>query len=119
MRDDLAQRYAAVACAKAPLRLAHLANNGLAQLAIDQRHTGGDDYELSGAWSFAIYNHAAQPHGIFYPSRHHNGLYCVALFDRAAPLLMFRQWGILGDPATPDLFVQLADMLRRFHISLM
>jgi hypothetical protein len=100
------------------MRLAHFANNGLAQLGIDQRHTGGDDYDLSGAWSHAIYHHVAQPHGIFYPSRHHNGLYCVALFDRASLLVTFRRWGVLGDPATPDLFVELTRVLRRLHIAL-
>jgi hypothetical protein len=117
-KRDVAQRYAALAQTTAPMRLAHLANNGLARLGIDQRHTGGDDYDLSGAWSCAIQQHRSLPHGIFYPSRHHNGLYCVALFDRAAGLLSFRRWGILGDSATPDLFVEFARLLRRFRVAL-
>lgn len=87
---ELTQRFAAVATTASTLRLAHLANNGLTRLAIDQRVTGGDDYSLAGAWSSAIHGHVAQPHGILYPSRHHNGLYCVALFDSAASLLTFR-----------------------------
>ena len=46
-----------------PLRLAYLADERLVQLGIDQRHTGGDDfdrYDLSSTWALAI--HGARCH---------------------------------------------------------
>ena len=53
-----------------------------------------------------------------YASRHHNGLYCVALFERARDKVTFDRphWGVLGDPASPDLFGQTAALLRRFRV---
>ena len=50
---------------------------------IDLRVTGGDDYNLSQRWSGAIHRYHLLVDGIFYASRHHYGLYCVALFERA------------------------------------
>jgi RES domain len=117
-RRQLSTRYAAIATTMHPLKLAHLADDGLTQLGIDQRHTGGDDYDLSGAWSSAIHRHPANPHGILYPSRHHNGLYNIALFDSAAGCLHFDMWGTLGDPASPDLWTATAEALDRFTITL-
>lgn len=119
MRDQLTSYYAAIATVVQPLRLAYLADDGLVQLGIDQRHTGGDDYDLSGAWSLAIHTHTAAVDGIFYPARHHNGFYSVALFDRAAHALAFRRWGILGQRATPDLWQETTHVLHRFGIALL
>lgn len=65
------------------LRLGYLADDGLQLLGIDLRDTGGNDYVLSRDWSAAIHRRAARAGGIFYPSRHHNRLFSVALFDRA------------------------------------
>ncbi len=111
--------YAAIATLIRPLQLAYLADEGLVQLGIDQRHTGGDDYDLSGAWSLAIHGHTSMVDGIFYPSRHHNGLYSVALFERAAPAVRFRRWGILGDRTVPGLWHETTRVLHRFSIAVL
>ena len=113
---DLALFYAAIATVKQPLDLAYLADAGLARLGIDQRHTGGDDYGLSQRWSAAIQAHDHALDGIFSASRHHKGLYSVALFDRARGKVHFEVWGTLGDRGTPDLWVETARILRTYEI---
>lgn len=118
-RDQLSSYYAAKATLSRAVRLAYLADDGLTQLGIDQRHTGGDDYDLSGAWSLAIHDHVTAPDGIFYPSRHHNGLYSVALFDRARDAIAFTRWGVLGDQSVPDLWSETARIVQRFNIALL
>jgi hypothetical protein len=118
-QTQLTAYTAAVATASRPLVLAHLADEGLVQLGIDQRHTGGNDYDLSGAWSQAIHLHSAAVDGILYPSRHHNRLYSVALFERAAPAVTFRRWGVLGDHSAPDLWSETARVLERFGVAIL
>ncbi len=118
-RDQLSSYYTATATLSRALRLAFLADGGLIQLGIDQRHTGGDDYDLSGAWSLAIHNHVTTPDGIFYPSRHHNGLYSVALFERARGAIAFTRWGVLGDQSVPDLWSETARIVQRFGIAVL
>ncbi len=118
-RAQLASYYAARATLTRPLRLAYLADDGLARLGIDQRHTGGDDYDLSGAWALSIHAHDDAPDGIFYPSRHHNGLYSVALFERARAAVAFTRWGDRGDPRVPDLWSEMTRVLRRFVIAVL
>jgi hypothetical protein len=118
---QLGAYYAALATVREPLRLAHLADDGLAQLGIDQRITGGDDYALSQRWSKAMYRHPAQVDGILYPTRHHNRLYTVALFERASEKVAFEDalWGVLGDRTAPDLWVETVRIFRRFAIDLL
>ena len=118
-QTQLTSYYCAIATASRPLRLAQLADDGLVQLGVDQRHTGGDDYDLSGAWSLAIHGHSSAVDGIFYPSRHHNGLYSVTLFERAAPAMSFRRWGTLSDALVPDLWSEAARVLARFGIAVL
>ena len=118
-RAQLASYYAAIATIARPLRLAYLADDGLVQLGIDQRHTGGDDYDLSGAWSMAIHAHTAAVDGILYPSRHHNGLYSVALFERSAGAVAFHHWGTLDDRPVPDLWAETARVLYRFGVAVL
>lgn len=115
---ELGRQSAARARCVRPLKLACLADDGLAELGIDQRVTGGDDYVISRGWSRAIHDHTAQVDGILYPSRHHNLMYCVALFDQARPAVVFEAWGTLGDRATADLWVETARVLERFQIAL-
>lgn len=116
---QLTSYYAAIATLLRPLQLAYLADEGLIQLGIDQRHTGGDDYDLAGTWSLAIHGHASRVDGIFYPSRHHNGLYSVALFERSASAVGFRRWGSLGDRAVLDLWTETTRVLHRFNIAVL
>ena len=101
-------------------RLAFSADDGLTLNGIDLRVTGGDDYNLAQRWSGAIHAHHPLVDGIFYASRHHNGLYCVALFERARDKVIFDRphWGVLGDSASPDLFGQTAALLRRFQVQI-
>ena len=115
---ELTVRYASVVTLRRPLRLAHLAGDSLGRLGIDQRVTGGDDYDLSGAWSAAIHGHARWVDGIFYPSRHQNTLYSVGLFDRAASAVDFTYWGRLDDRAVPALWVAVARWLKRAGVAL-
>jgi hypothetical protein len=103
----LQSNYAAVATLQRPLRLANLTGHGLGALGIDQRVTGGDDYTLSGRWSMAIHAHRNGVDGLVYPSRHHNGRFSVALFERARDAVAFARCGVLGDRAVPDLWVAL------------
>jgi hypothetical protein len=115
---ELAARYAAVVTLHRSLRLAHLAGDSLGRLGIDQRVTGGDDYDLSGAWSAAIHRHSRRVDGIVYPSRHQNALSSVALFDRAAPAVAFARWGRLDDRGVPSLWVMVARWLKRAGVAL-
>ncbi len=116
---QLRDYYAAIATPSRPLRLAWLADDGLARLGIDQRVTGGDDYDLSGTRAAAIHGHTGLVDGIFYATRHHNRLYAIALFERAREAVRFERWGGLGDPDVPDLWVDLAGLLQRFEIALL
>lgn len=72
--EQLSGYYASSARLTRPIRVAYLADDGLAHLAIDQRVTGGDDYDLSQRWARAIHDHGSGIDGIFYATRHHNGL---------------------------------------------
>jgi hypothetical protein len=113
---QLRDYYAASCTVREPLVLAYLASDGLAQAGIDQRVTGGDDYDLSRAWSAAIHAHEGQVDGIFYPSRHHNGLYAVALFERARSKVVFDRWGTLGARPRRALWSETERALSRFGI---
>jgi hypothetical protein len=115
---ELRVRYAALATVVRPLRLAELADDGLARLGLDQRVTGGDDYDLAGAWLAAIQAHAAGVDGLFYASRHHNRCYNVALFERARDAVTWAIWGGLGKPDPADLWVATVRALDRFAIDL-
>ncbi|MBI3977577.1 MAG: RES family NAD+ phosphorylase [Chloroflexi bacterium] len=113
---SLKQYYVAKVAVLRNLRLAYLADDGLARLGIDLRVTGGDSYRLSRSWAKAIHSHLAGVDGIFYPSRHHNALYSIALFDRAGDAVAFDVWGKLGDATVADLRVETSRILSRFHI---
>ncbi len=115
---DMRLFYAAIVTIEQPLELAYLADAGLATLGIDQRHTGGDDYGLSQCWSRAVHAHSDAVDGIFYASRHHNGLYSVALFERARGKVRFDTWGTLGDRGVVDLWVETERILRTYDIIL-
>jgi len=104
--SDLRLRYVSRATTTDTLEVAFFADDGLSLNGIDLRVTGGDDYGLPQRWSGAIHAHHPVVDGILYASRHHNGLYCVALFERARTKVTFDRprWGVLGDPGSPDLY---------------
>ena len=56
-----------------PTRL-FFADDGLALNGIDLRVTGGDDYNVSQRWSGAVHRYHPLIDGMFYVSRHYNGL---------------------------------------------
>ena len=115
---QLREYCAATGAVVEPLLLAHFADDGLARAGIDQRVTGGDDYDLSQAWSAAVHAHAGNLDGIFYPSRHHNGLYSVALFERARRKVTVAIWGTLGNRRQRRLWHETERVLARFAIGL-
>lgn len=115
----LQEQYAAGARVTRPMRLAYLAEDGLARLGIDQRITGGDDYRISQRWAAAIHRHASGVDGVFYATRHHNQLYAVALFERARDAVEFTVWGVLGDRAVPDLWIELNQIVQRFGVAVL
>ena len=117
-QTELRLRYVARAATIRPMRLAYLADDGLQLLGIDLRVTGGSDYLLSRRWSQAIHGHAARVDGVFYPSRHHNRLFSVALFERARDAVAFSVWGTLGDPKQRLLWLATLRFLRRFDARL-
>jgi hypothetical protein len=92
--SQLRAYYAAQIALLRPLRLAHLAGDSLTTLA-------------------------ERVDGILYPSRHHEGHYSVAFFERAHAAVRFTRWGDLGDDATPDLWIELNAVLARFQVSLL
>ena len=101
-----------------PLILANLNEDGLVQLGLDLRLTGGDDYVASRRWAKAIHDHPAHLDGIYYPSRHHNALSSVALFDRAADSVSFELIGQIGQRGIPSLWVWLSTEIQRYEIVL-
>jgi hypothetical protein len=115
---ELATRHAARATVVRPLRLAFFADDGLALNGVDLRVTGGDDYQLSQGWSAAIHRDHPSADGIFYASRHHNGLYCVALLERSRDAVQFdpRPWGTLASSSPPDLASVMARIILRFAV---
>jgi hypothetical protein len=54
--------------------------------------------------------------GIFYASQHHNGLYSLAVFDRAQHKLSFETWGTLADRAVNDLWLATEQILTDYAV---
>jgi hypothetical protein len=116
--DHLRSYRAVVATTVRSLRLAYMAGNGLDALGIDQRVTGGDDYDLSQRWAAAVHANVANVDGIYYPSRLHNALHSAALFERAQTAIDVVEGGHLGNPKIPDSWVSLNTFMDRFAIGL-
>jgi hypothetical protein len=62
-----------------------LTGPGLANIGADGRLCSGDRYDISQAWSRAIWLHPSKPHGIYYRARHDQSRTSLALFDRVPP----------------------------------
>lgn len=113
--------YAAEATLLRPLVLAWFVGDAMVRMGLDARVTGGDDCELSRMWSAAVHRRRATASGapidgILYPTRHHNGLYSVALFERAASAVSFQSLGILGDPSAGRVWTETMAACRRYHL---
>jgi RES domain len=62
------------------IKLVDLTGAGLTRIGADGRLTTGS-YQVSQAWSQALYRHPDQVDGIFYCSRHDPQKLCVALYE--------------------------------------
>jgi len=112
------QYKAAISKATEPLVLAQLADQGLAQLGVDQRLTAGNDYAISMEWSEAIHEDHPIVDGIIYASRHDNLSYSVALFERSKHKMAWTEIGRLRDPRIPDLSAEIKRILDKYGVQL-
>jgi hypothetical protein len=111
--DDLADRSIATVEVRRELRLVPLHGSNLARLGITAEVASGGDYQSSQLWSRALWEHADQPDGMFYRSRHDDSALCVAVYDRAKDSL-----AVTGNqPLTGDA-QQLASLLKRYGVGL-
>lgn len=113
--SELAQRCLCTVTSDRPLAVVDLTGSGLAQLSCDNRLSTTEDYKLAQRWAVALWNHDAQPDGIYYRSRHDPSLYSLALFERAKDVIHEDQRWVLADSANIDL---LRDLLDKYKFSL-
>ncbi len=78
--DFLRSRCLSTLTPKRDLRLVDLAGAGLTRIGADGRLTTGS-YQISQAWSQALYRHPDRVDGLYYCSRHDPSKFCVALYD--------------------------------------
>jgi RES domain len=79
-RDFLNPNCLSVVYPQRDLILVDLSGAGLTIIGADARITTGS-YDLSQAWSKALYNHADRVDGLYYRSRYDPSRLCVALYD--------------------------------------
>lgn len=109
----LAERQMAWIATVRRLNLVGLDGPGLHALGATLEVLGTRDYSLSRVWSRALHDHPGQPDGIYYPCRHDNREYAIALFDRARTGLGRPQSRpLLDDPGF------LADMARTYYFGI-
>ncbi|MBY5886711.1 RES domain-containing protein (plasmid) [Rhizobium ruizarguesonis] len=65
-----------------PLRIVRMHGTGLQALGTDDAVSTGP-YEPCGLWADALWDHADQPDGLAYQSRHDSSEICLALFERS------------------------------------
>ncbi|MGE3841403.1 MAG: RES family NAD+ phosphorylase [Vicinamibacterales bacterium] len=81
------------------LRFVDLASpGGLARLGADNRLTSGE-FTSAQSWARALWQHPAQPDGIYYRLRHDPARCGCAVFDRAGSHLRASSLGTLWDPS--------------------
>jgi hypothetical protein len=111
--SDLAGRAITTVEVRRKLRLVPLSGPALATLGATAELAAGSSYQLSQAWSRALWHHPDAPDGITYRSRHDDSAYCLALFHRAASLVQ----GVTTVPFPMDT-EQLAKLLKRYNLGL-
>lgn len=111
-RGDLGRLALADGSLGAPARLVEFGSTGLQRLrtVAGTVHAG---YEITQAWSRALWLHPDAPDGILYRSRFDDELHCVALFDRAARVLR-----LPPGPALIALPLRLGALLDRYQLAL-
>jgi hypothetical protein len=108
----LTDRLLSLLTATAELRLVELHGTGLARMGATAAVSSGT-YDISQAWSRAIFAHPAGVDGIVYRSNHDNGELCVALFDRCRSRLSAHSpTDLLADRR------RLASLLDRYNVGL-
>ncbi len=97
------------------LSLIDLTGNGLTLLDADARLLSGD-YKIAQQWSKALQDHASQPDGIYYRSRHDPSRFCLALYREATndTLAIDSVDDFLSDKYSPS----LAAILDEYHYGL-
>jgi hypothetical protein len=71
------------------LRLVQMHGDGLHKIGATSVIASGP-YMASRSWSLALHNHRDRPDGISYRSRHDDGVFCAAIYDRARAKLVTR-----------------------------
>jgi hypothetical protein len=107
---DLGKVCLADGSAARQLRLVEFGGRGLRRLGINAA-TVHAPYDITRAWSRALWSHPVEPDGICYHSRWDNDLSCVALFSRAERALQIRP-----GPLITALPARLAAILDRYEI---
>jgi hypothetical protein len=110
---DLAARSIATMQVRHELILVPLHGPNLARLGVTAEVASGNDYVQSQAWSRALWEHADQPDGIAYRSRHDDSALYVGVFDRAKDRLEV----ISEQPLTSD-YQRFAVLLNRYDVAL-
>ncbi len=91
--SQLASRRLAVLGSRRELKIVDLRGGGLARLGATGEVTSGR-YELSQAWSRALYEHPEEPDGIVYRLKHDPDRYGIALFEHMAENLVLEKDGV-------------------------
>jgi RES domain len=89
-RDFLNPNCLSVVYPQRDLILVDLSGAGLTMIGADARITTGS-YDLSQAWSQALYNHADRIDGLYYRSRYDPSRLCVALYDSRVSLAELKE----------------------------
>lgn len=88
----------------ASLKLISFYGPGLARAGATAIVSSGD-WDISQAWSLALWRRKEQPYGILYRAKHDNDELCAAIFDRAGKKLKKgKTWPLKDDPELPELF---------------
>ncbi|MGI8989330.1 MAG: RES family NAD+ phosphorylase [Bryobacteraceae bacterium] len=110
---DLAARRIATIAARRELRIVTLYGPGAARLGTTPQLASDSGYDLSQAWSRALWGHPDAPDGVAYRSRHDDASLCIAIYDRARDALTLAH----DDPLTANPQM-LARLLKRYDLGL-
>jgi RES domain len=81
---------------KRDLRLVDLAGAGLTRIGADGRLTTGS-YQISQAWSQALYRHSDRVDGLYYCSRYDPSKLCVALYEHRVEISDLEEQKVTAD----------------------
>lgn len=90
-----------------PLRVVHLVGRGLSLISADASLAAGRDYDVTQAWSRALYEHPDRPDGIRFRGRHDPSQVSLAIFGRCRGALRARDRGSLLGMAAVEVLSSL------------